>query len=155
MSATASDVMTTDFHTLHPETSINAAVDLFEKASGTGRRIFGLMVVDDAGHLVGMLSMVDILLYMRPKHIHIWGTMEDIDIEGVIAGACEKIEAIRVGDLMSTEVITVSPQTHLMMVLDVMIKKHIRRLPVVGGDKILGIVYISDLFYHLLERLRK
>jgi CBS domain-containing protein len=153
MSATARDVMTTDFHTLHPESSITAAVELFEKATASERRIFGMMVVDDAGHLAGMLSMYDILLYIRPKHIHIWGTMEDIDIEGVIAAACEKIKSIRVGDLMSREVITVSPQTHLMMVLDIMIKKHIRRLPVVAAGKILGIVYISDLFHHLLKRL--
>jgi CBS domain-containing protein len=57
-----------------------------------------------------------------------------------------------VGDIMSTEVITIAPQTHLMMILDLMIKKHIRRLPVVEEEKILGIVYISDLFYNILER---
>jgi CBS domain-containing protein len=34
-----------------------------------------------------------------------------------------------------------------------MIKKHVRRLPVVEGQKIIGIVYISDLFNHLLERI--
>lgn len=153
MSATARDVMTVDFYTLHPEAAISTAVALFEKAGDRGRRVFGIMVVDDDGRLAGMLSMVDILLFMRPKHIHIWGGMEDIDIEGVIAGACEKIKALRVGDLMSTEVITVSPRTHVMMVLDIMIKKHIRRLPVVEKGKILGIVYISDLFYHLLKRL--
>jgi len=39
------------------------------------------------------------------------------------------------------------------MVLDLMIKKHIRRLPVIEEGKIAGIVYISDLFYHLLDRL--
>ena len=32
---------------------------------------------------------------------------------------------------------------------DIMIKKHIRRLPVLEDQKIFGIVYLSDLFYHL------
>jgi len=34
-----------------------------------------------------------------------------------------------------------------------MIKKHVRRIPVVENGKIHGIVYISDLFYQLLGRL--
>jgi CBS domain-containing protein len=34
-----------------------------------------------------------------------------------------------------------------------MIKKHVRRIPVLDGDKAVGIVYISDLFYHIVERL--
>jgi len=42
----------------------------------------------------------------------------------------------------------------LLVILDIMIKKHIRRIPVVEGDKIKGIVYISNLFYHLLDRLK-
>jgi CBS domain-containing protein len=34
-----------------------------------------------------------------------------------------------------------------------MIKKHVRRLPVVENERLVGIVYISDLFNHLLERI--
>ena len=56
---------------------------------------------------------------------------------------------------MTTDVITVSPGTHLFVILDTMIKKHIRRIPVMDGDRIVGIVYISDLFYHLYERLTR
>jgi CBS domain-containing protein len=40
-----------------------------------------------------------------------------------------------------------------MMILDIMIKKHIRRVPVIDGDKIEGIVYISDLFYYFARKL--
>jgi CBS domain-containing protein len=39
------------------------------------------------------------------------------------------------------------------MVLDIMIKKHIRRIPVIAEARIQGIIYISDLFYHLLDQL--
>jgi signal-transduction protein with cAMP-binding, CBS, and nucleotidyltransferase domain len=34
-----------------------------------------------------------------------------------------------------------------------MIKKHVRRLPVLEEGKILGIVYLSAVFNHLQERL--
>lgn len=153
MKITARDIMTTRFHTLTPQTPINDAVKKFKLASEEeGRKIFGMMVVDTEQRLVGMISMYDILLFMRPKHTHIWGTMEDIDIRGIVEMACQKTKSVLVGDIMSPDVVTITPQTHILMILDIMIKKHIRRLPVLEGDDIEGIVYISDLFYDLLER---
>jgi CBS domain-containing protein len=153
MKTTARDIMTTRFHTLTPEMPVDAAVKALVQASqAEARRVFGLMVVDATGRLVGMLSMYDILLCMRPKHTHIWGMMEDIDLVGIVTRACEKTRSVQVGDIMSTEMVTVTPQTHLMMILDLMINKHIRRLPVIESEKILGIIYISDLFFNILER---
>ena len=153
MESKARDIMVTEFPTICAAASLTEAIGLIRKAGSRGRRVFGLMVVDGNNRLEGMISMYDILLFLRPKHIHIWGNMEDIDVEGVIAEACRSIASVQVGDLMTSEVVTIGPDAHIMMVLDVMIKKHIRRLPVVQGDEILGIVYISDLFNHLLGRL--
>ena len=154
MEANARNVMTTEFHTLVPQTPIAEAVKIFKKASEEEQsKVFGMMVTDDHGRLVGILSMYDILLFMRPKHIHIWGMMEDIDIAGLVDSACERAKSVQVGDIMTTEVITITPETHVMMILDIMIKKHVRRIPVVEKDKIHGIVYISDLFYQLLGKL--
>lgn len=145
--------MNTTFHTLTPETAVSEAVVQFKRASvEEGRKIFGMMVLDHGGKLVGMLSMYDILLFMRPKHIHVWGMMEDLDIAGLVDMACEKTKTIQVGDIMATEVITIGPETHKFRIVDIMIKKHVRRLPVVDGEKLLGIVYISDLFYDILDR---
>ncbi len=153
MKITARDIMTTRFHTLTPDTPVNEAVKLFKQANQEeGRKIFGMMVTDDDGHLIGMLSMYDILIYMRPKHTHIWGVMDDIDIAGIVDIACEKTKAILVGDIMTPDVVTITPRTHILMILDIMIKKHIRRLPVLEEGKIMGIVYISNLFYNLLVR---
>ena len=145
--------MNTRFQTLTPDTPISAAVKRFKQASQQeGRKIFGMMVLDRHGNLAGMLSMYDILLYMRPKHIHVWGMMDDIDIRGLVDRACEKAKSIQVGDIMAPEVITISPDTHKLLILDIMIKKHVRRLPVVEDGRLLGIVYISDLFYDVLDR---
>lgn len=110
------------------------------------------MVTDPEDHLVGMISMYDILLVLRPKHIHIWGLMEDIDIAGIVDTSCEKTKSILVGDIMTPEVVTITSQSHVLMILDIMIKKHVRRLPVLENRKIVGIVYISDLFYNFLDR---
>ena len=145
--------MDTGFHTISPQTPISEAVKIFKQASGKeGRRIFGMMVLDDSGKLVGMLSMYDILLFMRPKHVHIWGEMEDIDPSQLYDEQLDKVKSILVGDIMTTEVVTITTGSHLMVIADIMIKKHIRRLPVVDGPEIVGIVYVSDVFHHLLEK---
>ncbi|MGQ9486048.1 MAG: CBS domain-containing protein [Desulfosoma sp.] len=153
MKATAGELMDTQYDTLKPDLPLSEAVRAFRRASTKGRKIFGMMVTDDTGQLIGMLSMYDILLYMRPKHIHIWGDMDDIDVKGIMDMACEKAKSVRVGDIMTTEVVTTTPSSHILRVMDLMIKKHIRRLPVLENGQIRGIIYISDLFYDLLERL--
>lgn len=154
MQSTAADIMTTEFPTLLPQTPLTDAIGIFRKTyQQENRRLFGMIVTDEDHHLAGMLSMYDILLYLRPKHIHVWGTMEDLDIAEVIESAGNRIKSILVGDIMTPDVVTINPNTNLMMVLDIMIKKHIRRLPVVENQLIIGIVYISDLFSHLLETI--
>lgn len=154
MKTTARDVMTTRFHTLKPDIPIAEAVIRFKKAGEEEhQKVFGMMVTDEKGRLVGMLSMYDILLLIRPKHIQVWGMMEDVDVTGLVDVACKKAKSILVGDIMTPDVLTITPDTHLLVILDIMIKKHIRRIPVLEGDKIEGIVYISDLFYHLLDRI--
>lgn len=151
---TVKDIMSTSFHTLSPHLPISEAVKVFKSASSQERRtIFGMMVMDDQQHLLGILSMYDILLALQPKHIHIWGEMKDIDLDGLVDSACQRSRSVLVGDIMSTDVITIQADAHLFMVLEIMNKKHIRRLPVIESDKVVGMVYISDLFHHLLERL--
>jgi CBS domain-containing protein len=155
MLATAQDVMTTRFHTLQPEMTLAEASRLFKSVSeDEKRRVFGLVVTDSNEQLIGMLSMYDILWFICPKHIHIWGVMEDIDITGLLDSHFERARLVQVGDIMTTDVIAVTPETNLVVVLDIMLKKHIRRIPVVKEEKMAGIVYISDLFYYILDRLR-
>lgn len=153
MKLTARDLMTTTFHTLLPSISVDQAVREFKEASRIeNQNVFGMMVLDEQQKLVGILSIFDILLFLRPKHTHIWGMMEDIDVIELIDQACKKTDAILVSDLMTPDVVTVSPNTHKFMIMDIMIKRHIRRLPVVEDSQVLGIVYISDLFYDVLDR---
>ncbi|MGC8491497.1 MAG: HPP family protein [Syntrophobacteraceae bacterium] len=149
----ARDIMNTRFHTLSPSDTIAEAVNMFHTASlEEGKRIFGLMVIDREERLVGMVSMYDILLFVQPKHIHVWSEIEDLAAQSFFDELLERVKSVQVSDIMTTSVVTVKPQTHAMVLADLMIKRHIRRLPVVEGDNLVGIVYISDLFKHLLQK---
>jgi len=149
----ARDIMDTRFHTLKPHETVAQAVKMFQTASREeGKKIFGLIVVDDADRLVGMLSMYDILLFIQPKHMKIWGEMEDLEPEHLFDDLLGKVKGIQVGDIMTSEVVTIGPETHILSISDLMINQHIRRLPVSEDGRIIGMVYMSDVFYHLLTQ---
>lgn len=150
----AKDVMQTGFHSLRPGMTIADAMTQFKKVSEEEeRKIFGMIVTDEHGRLVGMLSMYDVLLLVRPKHTHVWGIMTDIEVTGLLDVIAEKSKSVRVEDFMTSEVITVTPDTHIMHILDIMLRKHVRRLPVVNDGMVEGMVYLSDLFYFLVDKL--
>ena len=149
----ARDIMDTRFHTLRPQETVAQAVRMFQTASREeGRKTFGLIVVDGADRLVGMLSMYDILLFIQPKHMKIWQEMEDLHPDRLFEDLLGKVKGIEVGDIMTTEVVTIGPDTHILGISDLMIDKHIRRLPVSEDGRIIGMVYISDVFYHMLTQ---
>ena len=149
----ASDVMTTSFTTLKPDNTIAEAVKRFKEASRQqGKNVFGLMVTDDTDKLVGMLSMYDILLFVQPRHASVWQELTETDQAQAFGDLLGRVKSIQVGDLMTPDVLTIEPQTHLTAIVDIMIRRHVRRLPVVSEGQVVGIVYISDLFYHLLQR---
>jgi CBS domain-containing protein len=153
MDLSAREVMDTRFSTLSPGMTIAEAVRVFQRAGEEYRHIvFGMVVTDGQGELLGMLSMYDIFLLIRPKHIHIWGEIRDVEISGILDAACLRTRAMLVGDIMTTDVITITPDTHLLRIIDIMIKKHVRRLPVVEDGKMVGMVYMSRVFQSLLGR---
>jgi len=145
--------MDTRYSTLSPRMTIGEAFRVFQKAGEEHRQIvFGMVVTDAAGQLLGMLSMYDILLLIRPKHIHIWGEIKDVEVEGILDEALHRARSMLVSDIMTTELTTISPDLHLLRIIDIMIKKHVRRLPVLEDGKMVGMVYLSRVFQHLLER---
>jgi CBS domain-containing protein len=154
MGETARDVMDTHFYALQPRTPVVEAARALRKArEELNHPVFGMIVVDDDKKLIGMVSMYDILLLTRPKHIHIWGEMVDIDATGIIRETCSRARAILVGDIMTTNVVTVTPDTHLLLIVDIMLKRHIRRIPVLEDGEVVGIVYLSKVFEYFVDQL--
>ena len=154
MSERARDVMDTRLYTLRTRMTVAEAVALFQRANQeSDRKVFGMLVVDNDERLVGMLSVYDIFLLLRPKHTHIWGEMADLELTGLLQAACGRAQPVLVGDIMTTDLITITPDTHLLLIIDIMIKKHVRRLPVLDQGRLVGMVYLSRVFDYLLERL--
>ena len=153
MDLTAREVMNTSYSTLSPQMTIGEAIRVFQKAGEEQQQIvFGMVVTDASGRLLGMLSMYDIFLLIRPKHIHIWGEIKDVEVSGILDEACRRALGILVGDIMTTDLTTITPDTHLLRIIDIMLKKHVRRLPVLEEGKMVGMVYMSRVFQLLQGR---
>lgn len=72
------------------------------------------------------------------------GMITDRDI--VVRGVAEKHPgSTKVEDIMSKQIITVSPETTARDAAELMAKHQIRRLPVTEGKKLVGIVALGDL----------
>lgn len=82
------------------------------------------------------------------------GILTDRDIVMEVDAMELDPQVITVGDIMSSELITVPESEGILETMEVMRFKGVRRLPVVGGDgQLVGIVTIDDLLGILAEEL--
>jgi len=99
---------------------------------------------------VGSLVAVD---EVAGKRVPV-GILTDRDIVMEVDAMELDPKVITVGDIMSSELITVPESQGVLETMEVMRFKGVRRLPVVGGDgQLVGIVTIDDLLEVLAEQL--
>jgi CBS domain-containing protein len=137
----AADVMTRDIVTVAPDTSLVEAIRLMLKV-----RVSGLPVVDDLGRLVGLLTEGDLLHRVETgTDVLQMGWLRALATRGYLADQYVHSHGRRVQDVMTRDVITVSEDSPLTDIIRVMESKHFRRVPVIDGDRLVGIVSRSDL----------
>ena len=60
-------------------------------------------------------------------------------------------ETTVVGDAMTTEPVTISPDTTLEQALEIMVSNHFRHLPIMDGDEVVGIATVRRVLKHKLD----
>jgi CBS domain-containing protein len=147
---TARDIMTGDVATVSPEASVRELAELLAR---TG--VSGVPVVDDAGRLVGIVTEGDVILQDADLHFpHYVQILESfIYLESVrkFEERFRKAFGAKVADVMSTEVIWVAPETPVGDVATLMADKNINRVPVVEGDRVVGIITRGDIVRSIAE----
>ncbi len=122
---TAEDVMTRHVVNIEAEATVAEAIDKMRQAN------------------------VSSLLVRRDDHLETWGFMSVTDIvEKVVAQGLEPAD-VRVSEIMSKPLITVSPRHSLQECAALLSRANIRQVPVYDGKDIVGIVNIDDIFHAL------
>ena len=146
MHHTVGEVMTTDVLTIDTRASLQEAQSLMEE-----HRVRRLLVVDDDGDLVGILS---------------WGDVrEATSVEASKTSSPYAPEAeemwLTVWEAMTRRPIVVTPQTGLDDAVELMLTHRIGGLPVVetmvgpGSSQLVGIVTETDIFRLVLKVWRQ
>jgi CBS domain-containing protein len=137
----AHQIMTRTVATVTPETTILEAANLMLQ-----RHVSGLPVVDAAGKLVGIVSEGD---FIRRSEI---GTQRKRGrwlkfLLGAGGAATEFVHehGRRVSEVMTRDSLTIGEDTPLDEIVTKMEKNGVKRLPVMNGDKLVGIVSRANL----------
>lgn len=107
-------------------------------------RYSGLPVVEGE-HIVGFIAEKDVLHKLFP-------TLEDMMTEGLgsvdfdqMMSRYKDVMNLKVKDLMTSSVITVSPGDHILKAATTMVRHKFRRIPVADGVKLVGMLSLGDI----------
>lgn len=141
----AKDVMTTKVITVREDTVVKDVAALLLK-----HRISGVPVVDDDRKIVGIVSEGDLLRRVEndTEHRHSWW-LENLFFADARTDHYIKAHARKVSDVMTRNVVTVTEETPLFRIADVLEKHHIKRVPVVRDGELIGIVSRANLLHGL------
>ena len=121
------DVMTTETVTIAPDATLAEAEALFEK-----HEFNGMPVLDAEGHVVGMLTQLDLLRAFAFTDESLFPPYTDIMQQPV-------------SRVMTRDLQTVNPRTPLSRVLQKMLDARSKSFPVLAGDRLVGVVSREDV----------
>jgi CBS domain-containing protein len=139
----ARDIMSARVITIAPDASVQDAVGVMLE-----NHISGLPVVDASGALVGMVTEGDFLRRAEtgtaPKRPR-W--LEFLVGPGRLAEEYVETHARKVGEMMTIDPVTVTEDASLDEIVKVMERRRIKRVPVMRGTQVVGIVSRSNLMH--------
>ncbi len=142
--------MQADWPTLGPESTVEEAIRLFVEA-----RISGAPVVDD-GRLIGIITEGDLIFQdadvKAPGFLDILGGMVPLGSTQEYRREVLKSAGVTVGEVMTTDPTTIAPEVTLVEAATVMAEKRRKILPVVEGERLVGVITRMDILaLHVLR----
>jgi predicted transcriptional regulator len=149
------DIMEPIRRWLNPEMTIREAIQVMKTTKrGHGLSVNGIVVLDGAMNLVGMLSTIDILRLLIPHHVYFDDHHHNINWESLRHEKTVVAKTVTVNKIMTEDVRVIAAEETLLRCADVLLTEQIRRLPVTRSDgKVVGIIYLRDVYNALTELL--
>jgi CBS domain-containing protein len=145
MPKTVADVMSHDPIVVRAETPLNEAIKILAE-----RHISGLPVVDDVDQLVGIISETDLMWQETgvtpPAYIMFLDSVIYLENPGTYERDLHKALGQTVGEVMSKNPITISPDRTLKEAAQIMHDRSVHRLPVLdSAGQVIGILTRGDI----------
>jgi CBS domain-containing protein len=143
------EIMNPDVMTVSVEESVQeCARIMFEQ------KISGLPVLDAEGRLAGIVTEGDLIRraahFKEPGFLPLLGGLIFLDDPNRFLGELRRAMATHVGRLMSRELFTVGPEETLEQAATLMLRRQVKRLPVVDAKgHLVGILSRRDLIREL------
>jgi CBS-domain-containing membrane protein len=142
----ARDIMTRDVCTITPTTQVDRIATLL-----LARRISAAPVVDAEGHVLGIVSEGDLMRRSESgteRHRSWW--LQLIADPDTLAREYVKSHAMQAKDIMTRNVVSVSPEATIADIADILEARAIKRVPVVDKGRLVGIISRADLLRALV-----
>jgi len=107
-------------------------------------RFSGLPVVEDEDRLVGFIAEKDVLHRLFPTLEDLKDGTASVDLDALM-GQYKDVLNLKVSDVMKSNVITISPDMHLLRGATNMVRHRFRRIPVAEGGKLVGMLSLGDV----------
>lgn len=133
-----SEIMSRSPKTVTPDTKLLEVVSMMCLF-----RISGIPVEED-GVLKGIIAEKDVLHHMFPKLEDFSDMMAVPDYDDMML-QYKEVVTLKVADLMTPRVITVSPDMHILKAATVMVRHKFRRIPVAEDGKLVGMLSLGDI----------
>jgi CBS domain-containing protein len=151
MSKTVADVMSRDLTFVRRETSLKEAIQILAQ-----RHISGLPVVDDEGKLVGIISETDLMWQETeltpPAYIMFLDSVIYLQNPGEYERDLHKALGQTVGEVMTNNPITISPDKSLRDAAKLIHDHRIHHLPVLDNNsQVIGILTCGDIVRAMAE----
>ncbi len=125
--------------------------ELFNNRSGNSNALWSVKPDDTVFDAIKVLAEkgVGALLVMQKGKLV--GIVSERDYTRKIALQGKNSKEALVRDIMTANVLVVSPKTRTRECMSIMSKKNIRHLPVVDGDTVVGMLSIHDLMNDIIS----
>lgn len=144
----AMKVMTRPVVTIPADATVYAAADIL-----LGARISAAPVVDPDGRMIGIVSEADLMNRVETGTVPGKSWLQRLlSPEGALAQDYLRSHSHNVTDVMTRDVVTAEEQTGLKEIAHLMQSRNVKRIPIVRGAKVVGIVSRANLLQGLLAR---
>jgi len=121
--------------------------------SGKGREVVSVTARQSVAEAVALLADRRIGAVPVMDGASVSGIFSERDVIHALKSHGAAALDLKVGDVMTSPAITVSPNEAAIGALSLMTRRRIRHLPVLEGGRVIGVVSIGDLVKYRIDRI--